>query len=139
MTELRSILDEAAREELITAEAGERLVPFLAARGVVVDAHAAGSLEPAWSDTETPRFVRGFHDVLITIGILIVLPGLWGLASLYAVLPAILVLAEILVKRQRLALPAVVLTLAVFFWDLPDDAVDLSLQCRSVADRRWHR
>ncbi len=116
MADLRSILDEAAREGLISAEAGTRLAPFLVARGVVVEARAGSIAASAWSDTETPRFVRGFHDVLITIGILIALAGLWGLASLYAVLPAILVLAEILVKRQRLALPAVVLTLAAFAW-----------------------
>ncbi len=70
----------------------------------------------AWSDTETPRFVRGFHDVLITIGVAVALGGLWGLAALYAVLPAIIVLSEILVRRQRLALLTVSLTIALFCW-----------------------
>ncbi|MGO8388971.1 hypothetical protein ACC853_38235, partial [Rhizobium johnstonii] len=41
---------------------------------------------------------------------------LWGLAALYAVLPAIIVLSEILVRRHRLALPAVILTIALFCW-----------------------
>ncbi|MBY5538608.1 hypothetical protein HFO60_00735 [Rhizobium leguminosarum] len=124
MTELRSILDEAVRQELISPEAGGRLLPFLTERGVVVIEGGVAEAQPAmeaegqasWSDTETPRFVRGFHDVLITIGVVVALGGLWGLAALYAVLPAIIVLSEILVRRQRLALPAVSLTIALFCW-----------------------
>lgn len=114
MTELRSVLDEAEREGLISGEANERLLPFLTERGVTVGARAAKPVEDAaWSDTETPRFIRGFHDVLITIGVIVALSGLWGLASVLVVLPAIVVLSEILVKRQRLALPAVALTIAL--------------------------
>jgi hypothetical protein len=64
-------------------------------------------------ESESPRFIRGFHDILITIGVIIGLLGLGGLASVYAVIPAAIVLAEILVRRQRLALPAVVLTIAL--------------------------
>ncbi|AHG46310.1 membrane protein [Rhizobium leguminosarum bv. trifolii CB782] len=118
MTELRSILDEAVRRELISSEAGGRLLPFLIERGVAVAGAtpAMAAEEQAWSDTETPRFVRGFHDVLITIGVIVALVGLWGLAPLYAVPPAIIVLSEILVRRQRLALPAVSLTIALFCW-----------------------
>ncbi|MDK4731053.1 hypothetical protein [Rhizobium sp. CNPSo 3490] len=118
MTELRSILDEAARQGLISSEAGGRLLPFLTERGVsVVETQKAiAAEERAWSDTETPRFVRGFHDVLITIGVIVALVGLWGLAPLYAVPVAIIVLSEILVRRQRLALPAVSLTIALFCW-----------------------
>ncbi|WP_434732844.1 hypothetical protein NL154_14290 [Rhizobium sp. YTUHZ044] len=119
MTELRSILDEAAREGLISPEAGGRLLPFLIERGVAVaEAPVTTTAEPqqTWSDTETPRFVRGFHDVLITIGVIVAVVGLWGLAPLYAVPVAIIVLSEILVRRQRLALPAVSLTIALFCW-----------------------
>ncbi|ANL35233.1 hypothetical protein [Rhizobium phaseoli] len=123
MTDLRSILDEAARQGLISPEAGGRLLPFLTARGVAVigpqpalAAEGQAAEGQAWSDTETPRFVRGFHDVLITIGVVVALVGLWGLAPLYAVPPAILVLSEVLVRRQRLALPAVGLTIALFCW-----------------------
>jgi hypothetical protein len=118
MTELKSILDDAAREGLIPAEVSGRLLPFLVARGVaVIDNAPAGSFEPAvGSDTETPRFVRGFHDVLITIGVVVALSGLWGLASIFAVLPAIIILSEVLVQRQRLALPAVSLTVALLCW-----------------------
>ncbi|MEI1246630.1 hypothetical protein [Rhizobium aouanii] len=118
MTELRSILDEAVRQELISPEAGGRLLPFLIERGVAVaeEQPAMADAGQAWSDTETPRFVRGFHDVLITVGVIVALVGLWGLAPLYAVPAAIIVLSEILVRRQRLALPAVSLTIALFCW-----------------------
>lgn len=86
MTELRSILDEAVRQELISPEAGGRLLPFLMERGVAVVGGGVAEAQPAmeaegqaWSDTETPSFVRGFHDVLITIGVAVALAGLWGL------------------------------------------------------------
>jgi len=118
MPELKLILDEATRKGIIPLHAAERLLPFLIERGVKADGQP---VEPRaqptpFSDTETPSFVRGFHDVLITIGIIVALAGLWGIASVFAVLPAIVVLAEILVRRQRLALPAVVLTLTLAVW-----------------------
>lgn len=115
MSDLRMILDEATRQGLIPEDAAGRLLPFLEQRGVGVAAPVVSD-EPAWSDTETPRFIRGFHDVLITIGLVIALAGLWGLASIYLILPAIIVLSEVLVKRQRLALPAVALTIALLVW-----------------------
>lgn len=126
MADLRAILAEATEASIITSETGDRLLPFLVERGV-----SAGSLPETdqsegelvyegtfqiGSDIETPRFIRGFHDVLITIGVIVALSGLWGLTSIFAVLPAIVVLSEILVKRQRLALPAVVLTLGLLGW-----------------------
>ncbi len=61
--------------------------------------------------SEAPRLIRGFHDILITIGILIALAGLWRLVGPLAVIPAIVGLAEFFVKRQRLALPAFTLTI----------------------------
>jgi hypothetical protein len=121
MSELKSILDEAEREGIIPSQASERLLSFLVARGVRADAAVSAARDEAaggaaFSDTETPSFVRGFHDVLITIGIVVALAGLWGIGSIYAVFPAIIVLAEILVRRQRLALPAVALTIALALW-----------------------
>ncbi|MDX1144078.1 hypothetical protein GOL39_15695 [Sinorhizobium medicae] len=70
----------------------------------------------AAEESEQPRFLRGFHDILITIGVVVVLVGLWGIGGAIVVLPAIVILAEILVGRQRLALPAVSLTLALAHW-----------------------
>lgn len=118
MSGLKSILDEAERDGVIPHQAADRLLPFLLERGVQVDGEPAviTGEGAAFSDTETPSFVRGFHDILITIGIVVALSGLWGLASVYAVLPAIVLLAEVLVRRQRLALPAVALTIALAIW-----------------------
>ena len=59
---------------------------------------------------EMPRFVRGFHDIIITIGIIAVAGGAVMLFHLSALIPLSLVLAEIFVRRQRLALPAFTLT-----------------------------
>ena len=59
---------------------------------------------------EMPRFVRGFHDIIITIGIIAVAGGAVMLFRLFALIPLSLVLAEIFVRRQRLALPAFTLT-----------------------------
>lgn len=124
---LLPILEEAAQAGLVSADATAKLGDFLLGRGVgvaapdmVADPAASGLDTPRASEqaspveeSEAPRFVRGFHDILITIGIVVGLVGLAGLASVYAVIPAAIVLAEILVRRQRLALPAVTLTAAV--------------------------
>lgn len=64
-----------------------------------------------FEDREAPRFIRGFHDILITIGILIALGGLWALSNALFVIVAIIGLAEFFVRRQRLALPAFTLTI----------------------------
>ena len=59
---------------------------------------------------EMPRFVRGFHDIIITIGIIAVALGAIMLFHASALIPLSLLLAEIFVRRQRLALPAFTLT-----------------------------
>ena len=125
-TLLLPILNDAVQAGLVPADGTARLADFLLGRGVGVaqgtaaDPSASGldtlrAAEPVSpvEDSEAPRFVRGFHDILITIGIVVALVGVAGLASIYAVIPVALVLAEILVRRQRLALPAVTLTVAV--------------------------
>ncbi|MGV3550084.1 hypothetical protein [Rhizobium sp.] len=123
---LLPILEDAAQAGLVPAGGAAKLGEFLLGRGVGVASDAAAAdpsgtgldtpraSEPASpvEESEAPRFIRGFHDILITIGIIVALVGLGGLASVYAVIPAAIVLAEILVRRQRLALPAVVLTAA---------------------------
>lgn len=65
--------------------------------------------------SESPRFIRGFHDVLITLGIVSALGGLLYLLGSIAAIVAIVILSEIFVRRQRLALPAFTLTLATLF------------------------
>ncbi|CDN54859.1 Hypothetical protein RG1141_CH25220 [Neorhizobium galegae bv. officinalis bv. officinalis str. HAMBI 1141] len=119
MATLRQILDKAAAAGLIAASQVRGLEAHLAQHGVRADIavpEPQGVIESDIVDTEVPRFIRGFHDVLITIGVLIVMAGIWGIGSVLALLPLIIVLAEILVVRQRLALPAVVLSLATVVW-----------------------
>ena len=123
MSELKIALDEAAGEGIISSSQAERLLPYLTGKDIgalSVDRRlsAPRSLDESnpVEDTEAPRFVRGFHDVLITIGVIVLLVGLWGVANRYLSLLAIVILAEILVRRQRLALPAVDLTVALVAW-----------------------
>ncbi len=122
MQTLKEDLAAAAAAGLLHAGQVEPLVQFVAARHVppshgregeaLSDPKPVDPVNPL-EDSEMPRFVRGFHDILITIGIVIALTGLWGIGSVYAVFPAVILMSEILVKRQRLALPAVVMTLAL--------------------------
>lgn len=127
MQTLKSVLDGAAGEGIISTEQAGTLLPYMEARGVLLrEMRKADALDVAGpaedriiapvEDTEAPRFVRGFHDVLITIGVAIAMAGVWGVGAFLAALPAIIVLAEILVKRQRLALPAVLLTALYVHW-----------------------
>ena len=125
MSDLKTALEGAAGEGIISPDQAIRLLPYLTERNIGVGAPAIRSglsqpretdLANPLEDSEAPRFIRGFHDVLITIGIIVLLAGLWGLTSFLGPLPAIIILAEILVRRQRLALPAVALTIALAQW-----------------------
>ncbi|WP_199773052.1 hypothetical protein [Ensifer adhaerens] len=125
MTELNRALAGAAEKGIISAHQVRDLEVYLAERGfrfgpvapdAAVDRADAAVDAQATEDSEQPRFLRGFHDILITIGVVVVLVGLWGLGGPVVTLPVILVLAEILVRRQRLALPSVALTLALVHW-----------------------
>ena len=124
MTDLNKALAAAAEKGLISADRVNDLDAFLSARGVSAGLAMAAASRPdetrhdaqAAEESEQPRFLRGFHDILITIGVVVVLVGLWGIGGTIAVLPLIIFLAEILVRRQRLALPAVALTLALVHW-----------------------
>lgn len=131
---LTQAIGDAVAEGIVSGEQADRLREHFSRRGLIA-AKEGGLLaelvsesrdEPApdVEESEAPRFIRGFHDILITIGVIAALVGLWGLApvlfglgestafSALAVFAATIVLAEILVKRQRLALPAFVLTAA---------------------------
>lgn len=118
-------LKRASADGVITTEQAERLLPYLSGGHAGVPDESADD-----ADRETPRFIRGFHDILITIGIVIALVGITGVASIFVTLPAIVVLAEILVRRQRLALPAVALTIATV-------VSTLSLTQMLIADMDW--
>lgn len=115
MKDLREALDGAAAEGVILSAQVAPLERYLRAK------FAAGDVESETSsviDTEAPRFIRGFHDILITIGAAILLMGIAGMGTMLALLPAVIVLGEILVIRQRLALPAVLLSIAMFVWSV---------------------
>ncbi|QND51745.1 hypothetical protein HB779_07385 [Phyllobacterium sp. 628] len=126
MHDLKSVLSEAAGDGIISIDQAEKLAPYLTERGVRADDVRSAHHEDVLGevvDTETPRFVRGFHDILITIGVIVALVGIWGIASIIPVFVAIIILAEILVRRERLALPAVALTAA---WTVAIAAAEVS-------------
>lgn len=74
---------------------------------------------PADDDAEVVRFVRGFHDVLLSIGVILLLLGLGYTTDIsyrgFWFYPVAIVswgLAEYLTKLKRLTLPSIVLSLA---------------------------
>ncbi len=119
--DLAAGLRAAVDAGILTADQSDRLGSFLAVR-----AEAGAGVEAARpvveDDPEAPRFVRGFHDILITIGVVLGVVGLaavivsatgdWVVGTLVAALGA-WGLAEHLVRRLRLALPAIALSIAV--------------------------
>ncbi|OJF96824.1 hypothetical protein [Pararhizobium antarcticum] len=114
MRSITDALNAAAGDGLITPDQANRLAPYFQQTADAVARPAEDGLIA--EDSEQPRFVRGFHDILITIGVLIVLTGASGLGGPFASLPLIVALAEVLIRRQRLALPAVVITIALVYW-----------------------
>ncbi|MEH0071002.1 hypothetical protein V6L77_12835 [Pannonibacter sp. Pt2-lr] len=105
------------REDLQGAvSAGVLSPPQLEALAAYLD----GLRQPSIStvDAEELRFVRGFHDIFISIGIGTLLFGLfffltftrnWGL-NFAGLAVAIWVLSEIFARRMRLALPSFILS-----------------------------
>lgn len=110
MPSLDKALDDAVDAKILNRAQRASLGSFLAERGLSVSNGTDRSIDTV-TDTEAPRFLRGFHDILITIGILAAITGIWAIGNSLAVLASIWILAEIFVKRQRLALPAFTLTL----------------------------
>ncbi|WP_417770038.1 hypothetical protein [Stappia sp.] len=116
-------LDAAVGAGILTQPQAERLAGFWIAP---VPDGAGESVSHA--DAEEVRFARGFHDIFISIGIVVLLSGLWfalrsagpsglpypgGLAmSAGAVALAIWGLSEVFARRMRLALPSFILTIA---------------------------
>ncbi|WP_237152314.1 hypothetical protein [Oryzibacter oryziterrae] len=107
-------LNVASAQGLVAPDKVEGLAAFLIARPALLAPFQPVELDNPDEASEAPRFLRGFHDILITIGLVAALVGIAGLLTIYAVFPAIILLAEILVRRQRLALPAVALAAATF-------------------------
>ncbi|SEQ51884.1 hypothetical protein SAMN05216548_105105 [Faunimonas pinastri] len=114
--------DAAIRAGILSAEQADRLDSFLKSRPASTATFASdqGTHSP---DDEHVRFARGFHDVFLTVGVVILLFGA-GIAGpllggnglpLVAgpVIGAVLAwaLAEFFVARQKLVLPGIVLAL----------------------------
>lgn len=122
---------------LVDRDRAERLAAFFAARDTA----------PAIHDAEEVRFVRGFHDVFLAIGVAILVSGVAVAATLLAGIVAGLAapaavawgLAEVFTRRRRLVLPSIVLAAgfsllagllvgtlaAIGAGDAPADAADL--------------
>lgn len=107
---LGQLVIEAERAGLVMPGRGGELARFLERRGYMLGADEPEAGAARLEDSEQPRFVRGFHDILITIGILVLVAGAAGALSSLAIPPIAILLSEIFVKRQRLALPSVVLS-----------------------------
>lgn len=124
MERFGQVMSEAQRRGIITADQSRQLaILFNEAVSTDADGDSVADALHIPSDgadaspeelSEAPRFVRGFHDILISIGIGAALLGLWVLAGSpvgpVLVIVGAAVLAEFLVRRQRLALPAFCLT-----------------------------
>ncbi|WP_153770325.1 hypothetical protein [Labrenzia sp. CE80] len=109
-------LDAAVARGILSREQADRLAEFWVRQERLEDSDAPVSRV----DAEEVRFVRGFHDVFIAIGIVIFLFGLtYGLQDLGSMgviagiaAGSVWILSEIFARRMRLALPSFLLSLA---------------------------
>jgi hypothetical protein len=106
----REQLDEAVAAGVIGRAEADRLADFLARR-------ESRPAQP--EDAETIRFVRGFHDIFLTIGVVLLLVGVAYTTALFAQPLASLAVAGITIplalyftQRRRLTLPSIALSLA---------------------------
>lgn len=126
MTDFRKLFDEAEATGVLKKGQPEKLANFFIEKGVIetpsntthstayfseLDENKNDEQDSDSESSEMPRLVRGFHDVLITIGIIVVLSALLALTNLYVVVIAVWALAEFFVRKQNLALPAFILSL----------------------------
>ncbi|KZL19581.1 hypothetical protein PsAD2_01860 [Pseudovibrio axinellae] len=116
----RASLTGAVSSGIISSDQADKLVSYLTLQADNLGKiHATEKLH----DPEEVRFTRGFHDIFISLGILIVFTGycvgLWsplssnGLSTAaVAGVAAVIVwlLAEWFTKKKKLALPSIVLT-----------------------------
>ena len=106
-------LNQAVAQGVLEDGQAKRLVEFWSQQ----DQLASDTVAISHADAEEVRFVRGFHDVFIAIGIVVFLFGLtFGLRSFeFAWAPIVAVIAiwglsEIFARRLRLALPSFLLS-----------------------------
>ncbi|PCJ68815.1 MAG: hypothetical protein COA62_13365 [Rhodobiaceae bacterium] len=99
----RDDLQAAVGAEIISAAQADALDAFLSAR----------SFSPVGNDAEEVHFVRGLHDILIALGLILFLAGLVPLGLGLLGLAAGWLLAEYFTARKRLVLPSIVLAVTV--------------------------
>ena len=102
----RDDLQAAVGAEIISAAQADALDTFLSAR----------SFSPDGNDAEEVHFVRGLHDILIALGLVLFLVGLYPLLPSGLGLAGVAVgwgLAEYFTARKRLVLPSIVLAVTV--------------------------
>ena len=107
-------LDEAVQAGVITQADVDKLQNFIAARRL-------SRLHEAGQEDERFRFMRGFNDFFFAIGILLLCAAMaffTGLAAIPSLVAAAIVwgLSELLVKRMRLVLPGILLSLFFLFF-----------------------
>jgi hypothetical protein len=113
----------AVEAGIISASQAQALEAFLQTRRAAHPADAFLTDDGADAGAENIHFARGFHDIFMTIGVAMLLPGI-VLAGPMSGLPfvgsgaALVVawgLAEFLTGRRRLVLPSIALVIAVAF------------------------
>lgn len=110
-----SQLADAVTEGIITREQRDRLAAFWAKD----PSQPSAAFSVSRVDAEEVRFVRGFHDVFIAIGIVVFLFGMiYGLGNvasseIVAAVSALAVwsMSELFARKMRLALPSFILAL----------------------------
>ena len=101
-------INRAVNEGILTPQDGAAFESFLTNRAT--DQFVGGTV-----DGETPRLIRGFHDILISMGLIIgaigIGIGLGGTIALMALAVISFLLAFPLSTRMRLALPSTILAI----------------------------
>lgn len=104
-------LNTAVKSGVITAE-----------QAAALRQQAATGAQPEPTDSETPRVTRGFNDVMLALGtalITIALITQWGLPgtevapALYATIPVLWLISELLDVRRKAVLPGIVAVLGI--------------------------
>jgi len=113
---LKSTLDKAAQENILSPEQVEPLFQFL--QNEHADDHSSTIL--AERRDEPLKFVRSFGDVFIALGVvlLVLAINVANLANYEYILPAIVFigLAEWLVRVRKLVLPGMVILLSIIYF-----------------------
>lgn len=103
---MRNDLNAAVTADIISEEQAEKLAVFLDERSRIMGD----------SDPESLHFVRGMHDILMTLGLVLFLAGLFPLLPTvfsFAGLAVAWGFSEYFTGRKRLVLPSIVLAGAV--------------------------